>query len=213
MADPIISIADARVAAVPIADNGEELIDVRGAGLLVDETRASIQRISESPFLIRSGVLSRLLEAESRLPHGDRLQVKEGWRPIEVQAEIYDHHLRMLRAERPGATEESLRADAIRYVAPPDGAPPHSTGGAIDVVVLRGGLPLDMGSGFNEPGERAAMAARGIGPGERRNRARLAAAMEAAGFVNYPHEWWHWSYGERYWAFSLGRPAAIYGAR
>jgi hypothetical protein len=22
--------------------------------------------------------------------------------------------------------------------------------------------------------------------------------------VNYPTEWWHWSFGERYWAFVTG---------
>ena len=213
MTDQIVSIADSRVAAVPIADCGEELTDVRDAGLLVDETRGSIQRISDNPFLIRSGVLARLLEAESRLPRGHRLQVKEGWRPISVQGEIYAHHVRLLRAESPGATEESLRHDAARYVAPPDGAPPHSTGGAIDLVVLRGPVPLDLGGGFNEPGERSAMATQDIGPAARRNRGHLAAAMEGAGFVNYPYEWWHWSYGDRYWAFSLGMPTAIYGAR
>jgi D-alanyl-D-alanine dipeptidase len=40
----------------------------------------------------------------------------------------------------------------------------------------------------------------------------LIDAMRAAGFVNYPTEWWHWSYGDRYWAYLLGKPAAIFGA-
>jgi hypothetical protein len=25
--------------------------------------------------------------------------------------------------------------------------------------------------------------------------------MQAHGFVNYPTEWWHFSYGDRYWAY------------
>jgi len=29
--------------------------------------------------------------------------------------------------------------------------------------------------------------------------------------VNYPTEWWHWSYGDRYWAFVTGAPHALYG--
>ncbi len=36
--------------------------------------------------------------------------------------------------------------------------------------------------------------------------------MHAAGFVNYPTEWWHWSYGDRYWALLTGSPHAVYGA-
>jgi D-alanyl-D-alanine dipeptidase len=35
--------------------------------------------------------------------------------------------------------------------------------------------------------------------------------MEGAGFVNYPTEWWHWSYGDRYWTFVVGAPQARYG--
>ena len=32
-----------------------------------------------------------------------------------------------------------------------------------------------------------------------------------AGLVNYPTEWWHWSYGDRYWALMTGATAAVYG--
>jgi zinc D-Ala-D-Ala dipeptidase len=37
-------------------------------------------------------------------------------------------------------------------------------------------------------------------PGAARDaRAALGEAMRQAGFVNHPTEWWHWSYGDRYW--------------
>jgi D-alanyl-D-alanine dipeptidase len=39
----------------------------------------------------------------------------------------------------------------------------------------------------------------------------LASALQGAGLVNYPTEWWHWSYGDRYWAMASGRGSAIYG--
>ncbi|MEK8108013.1 hypothetical protein NKG94_28990 [Micromonospora sp. M12] len=29
--------------------------------------------------------------------------------------------------------------------------------------------------------------------------------------VNYPTEWWHWSYGDRYWALMTGAPQTRYG--
>ncbi len=40
----------------------------------------------------------------------------------------------------------------------------------------------------------------------------LTNAMESVGFVNYPTEWWHWSYGDRYWAFIKGKPFALYNS-
>lgn len=39
----------------------------------------------------------------------------------------------------------------------------------------------------------------------------MAKALEEVGLVNYPTEWWHWSYGDRYWAMATGATAAIYG--
>jgi len=44
----------------------------------------------------------------------------------------------------------------------------------------------------------------------RSNRGLLVDAMQASGFVNYGHEWWHYSYGDRYWAFATNS-TAIYG--
>jgi D-alanyl-D-alanine dipeptidase len=34
--------------------------------------------------------------------------------------------------------------------------------------------------------------------------------MESTGFVNYGYEWWHYSYGDRYWACARLEPA-LYG--
>ena len=45
----------------------------------------------------------------------------------------------------------------------------------------------------------------------RHNRSVLATVLSEAGLVNYPTEWWHWSFGDRYWAHVTGRPFAIHG--
>jgi len=46
----------------------------------------------------------------------------------------------------------------------------------------------------------------------RSHRAMLVAALAPTGLVNYPTEWWHWSYGDRYWAHVTGATHAVYGA-
>ncbi|WP_281286552.1 M15 family metallopeptidase [Herbidospora galbida] len=40
----------------------------------------------------------------------------------------------------------------------------------------------------------------------------LGTALTEAGLVNYPTEWWHWSYGDRYWAHVTGAGTARYGS-
>ncbi|MGH3267896.1 MAG: M15 family metallopeptidase [Trebonia sp.] len=210
-ADQAALIDDPRVLRIAITDSGEPLVDVRTiAALDVDQSRAEVQQLSDNPFHVRAGVAGRLARAQAGLPDGCRLQVKEGWRPAWVQQRLWDLCLDRLRASRPGLGPEQARRENARFVAPPGGAPPHSTGGAVDVVLLRGGRAADMGWGFNQPGEGSRTAAP-VTSAARRHRDVLASAMNAAGFINYPAEWWHWSYGDRYWAFQTGHGTALYG--
>jgi D-alanyl-D-alanine dipeptidase len=44
-----------------------------------------------------------------------------------------------------------------------------------------------------------------------KNREIMSEALLEVGFVNYPTEYWHWSYGDRYWAFQTNQRYAIYG--
>ena len=39
----------------------------------------------------------------------------------------------------------------------------------------------------------------------------MAKVLSGAGLVNYPTEWWHWTYRDRYWALMTDAPAALYG--
>ena len=104
---------------------------------------------------------------------------------------------------------------ASRYVSPPEIAP-HSAGAAVDLTLCtEDGQELDLGTSVNaNPEESNGACYTGhpsVGADARRNRAILTAALSGAGFVNYPTEWWHWSYGDRYWAMTTAAPAAIYG--
>jgi zinc D-Ala-D-Ala dipeptidase len=212
-ADDTALIDDPKVLFRGIADTGEPLVDVSAFQVLtVDRTRDRVQQLSDNPFQVRSGVAERLVRAQACLPDGYQLQVKEGWRPIWVQERLWEKSLNELRASRPDLTGEDLMRENTRFTAPPDSAPPHSTGGAVDLVLLCRGEQCDMGWGFNQPGQGSRTDHRVPAPA-RRNRDLLAAAMDAAGFINYPAEWWHWSYGDRYWAFQTSAEAALYGPR
>lgn len=74
----IILMSDARVAAVPVEECGEALVDVR-ASLRVDDRKHKDSHGAE--VHLRQGVLDRLLRAEALLPQGLRLLFVEGYRP------------------------------------------------------------------------------------------------------------------------------------
>jgi D-alanyl-D-alanine dipeptidase len=213
--ETIILMSDPKVAAIPVAECGETLVDVReDGGLRVDPRR---QDAAGDFAHLRAGVLARLLDAQDRLPAGLRLLFVEGYRPPSLQRAYFERYEAGLRAANPGWSADRLRDAASRYVSPPEIAP-HSAGAAVDLTLATDdGEELDMGTRVNadpeESGGACYTGAPGISAEARAHRTVLATALSAAGLVNYPTEWWHWSYGDRYWALSTGAPAALYGPR
>lgn len=207
-------ISDPRVTSTPILESGEVLVDARRHSLPIMEKRAAA---NEWWPYVRESVLARLLDASKRLPEGIYLCLEEGYRPLSLQRRLFEAYVAEMRAHRGPLPDEQLAEEATLYVARPIGAPPHSTGGAVDVTLCcDDGNELDMGSISDEAplnnGARNYTHSRVVTDSARLQRAMLVEAMTAVGFVNYPAEWWHWSYGDQYWAFRRRRQLAIFGA-
>ncbi|WP_329096733.1 M15 family metallopeptidase [Streptomyces sp. NBC_01439] len=209
----IVLMSDPRVAAIPVADNGEPLADVRAGGELLLDDRRSDPAYAFAH--LRSGVLDRLQQAQLLVPEGLRLLVVEGFRPPALQQRYFEEYAAKLSAAHGDWPAEELRAQASRYVSPPEIAP-HSAGAAVDLTLVEvDGTELDMGTRVNaspeESSGRCYTLADGLTHQVRLHRATLSRALTAAGLVNYPNEWWHWSFGDRYWALMTGKPEALYG--
>ncbi|MBO2445477.1 M15 family metallopeptidase [Actinomadura barringtoniae] len=209
----IILMSDPRVAAVPVHECGEPLLDLRAdSPFLVDGRK---QDDSGSYFLLRKGVVERLKRAEEALPAGLRLMIVEGHRSPALQRRYFEGYAAELRAGRPEWSEDEVHSKASRYVSPPDIAP-HTAGAAVDLTLAGpDGRELDLGTPMNASPEDSAGAcytgAENISDLARDHRETLKAALVAAGLVNYPTEWWHWSFGDRYWALTVGADCAYYG--
>ncbi|GII89882.1 M15 family metallopeptidase [Sinosporangium siamense] len=207
----VVLISDPRVTSIPVEESGEPLGDARGrlrlSSLLADPEGAYAH--------LREGVLTRLEEAERLLPAGYALLMVEGYRPPVLQRRYFDKYSGELRAAFPEMSPEEVHVAASRYVSPIEVAP-HTAGAAVDLTLCyEDGTELDMGTEINANPEQSDgacyTAAPGIGDEARHHRDILSAALTEAGLVNYPTEWWHWSFGDRYWAMATGAKAAIYG--
>jgi len=209
----MILISDPRVAAVPVHDTGEAMVDLR----TVPELRVD-DRLADPAGAyahLREGAVSRLLAAQRSLPAGLRLLVVEAYRPLRLQREYFTGYQEELRVRFPEWDEERVHVEASKYVSPPSVAP-HSTGGTVDLTLAGpDGQELDMGTAVNDSpvasGNACFTAAAHIPAPARRNRFVLGSALRSAGFANYPTEWWHWSYGDRYWALGTGADRTRYG--
>jgi zinc D-Ala-D-Ala dipeptidase len=150
------------------------------------------------------------------LPKDLRFLVKEGYRPLHIQQRAFDRALQRAKLQFPNKNSADLIAEASKYVAPPNIAP-HPTGGAIDLTLVDvNGSELDLGTPYDaipqETDNATFFDAANISEEARKNRQILAHALQSVGFVNDFTEWWHWSYGDRYWAVMTQATQALYPA-
>ncbi|MEW2289610.1 M15 family metallopeptidase [Streptomyces sp. NPDC047841] len=208
----MILLSDPRVIDIPVSDCGEPLAEIATATTVMLDPR---ERDEHGAYgRVRTGVLARLRAASEGLPAGIRFLVIEGHRsPIEQARRfaLYEDRLRRAGVSDPA----ELRRRASAFVSPVEVAP-HCAGAAVDLTLVEAdGAELDMGGAVN--GHRTGderwcpFDAAGLSSTARDNRDLMAWCLREEGFVNYPSEWWHWSYGDRYWALITGAPAAVYG--
>jgi CubicO group peptidase (beta-lactamase class C family) len=138
------------------------------------------------------------VEAALRARH-QRLRVFDCYRPARAVAHFMrwaadPADLRTRAAHYPGLDKPQLLGE---YIAPVSG---HSRGATVDLTLLQcdgrdaGCTALDMGTDFDFFGTLAHTDSPEASDAQRDNRRQLRMAMEAAGFRNYPMEWWHYTF-------------------
>ena len=208
------TISDASILAIPTQECGEPLVNLRDhSEFAVHPDNAALPA---SSLYVRKTLADKLIAAQSHL-QGYRLMLVEGLRQISLQASYFDEYVAELQSAHPDWPQDRLHQEASKYVAPPENTPPHSTGGAIDLTLCtRDGRELDMGAQLNATPEDTAnavfMDAANISADARKYREILQRALEHVGLVNYPYQYWHWSHGDRYWAYVTNAEYAVYGA-
>lgn len=165
---------------------------------------------------VREGVAEKLLQASKLLPPDHQLVVLDGFRPYPLQVFLYEKF-----------REDFLKSgrdlkELEKYVATPslqkEKPSPHLTGGAVDVTIRNTNGWLEMGTDFDEFSDQAQADwyEQLTNPTQqeiniRNNRRLLKEIMEECGFVPYQGEWWHFDYGNVYWAKATGQ-AILYDA-
>jgi len=173
---------------------------------------------------VRRSIADRLRRAQRLLPDNLQLIVFDAYRSVEVQRSLYDQFMRALRALRPGWSEMELTDETERYISLPSTNPlcpsPHSTGGTVDVAIIRDGYMIEFGTPFDHGTKRSALryfedetnVHSGVDIEAREHRRLLYAVMHEVGFEGFEHEWWHFNSIEtQMGARTARREKAVYG--
>lgn len=147
---------------VPIAEIGELLVPVgpfteypfAKDAVYAGETKTS-PYTKKSPFkgglegslytpFMREGLARKLRKAQSLLPEGHVFLIWDAYRPLQVQASLFDYYMHVLLSEYSDWSQDQLLTEAQRFVSLPSTDPtkpsPHNTGGAVDLTIVR--LPV-----------------------------------------------------------------------
>jgi zinc D-Ala-D-Ala dipeptidase len=177
-------------------------------------------KMAQLNVYVRIALAEKLVKINRRLEdYGVELLVLDGFRPIALQEELWQHFIATGRELHPTAIDEELVKFAGKFCSDPRAYNPndyktwpvHTTGGAIDLTLrtLEDQQELFMGSIFDDAD--AISATRYFEAPDhtsqsaieaKRNRRLLWHAMVSEEFANYPYEWWHFDYGTQMWVIN-----------
>lgn len=214
-------IADAKVRAVPTHFVDEDLVDLislNNPRLCAISTIDPVYANTYKEFsLVRQGVSQCLQAMLTYLPDDLGICFFEGWRPLYKQKEYFDKkYLENLSdLHDPILAYEETTKSVSPFI---QNIPTHATGAAVDITLFAISSDgtkkvLDMGQ-FDTiygPNDQQETFSTNTTDHQRENRIILLHAAIQAGLVNYGYEWWHFSYGDKAWAYVKGGQPARYG--
>lgn len=173
-----------------------------------------MKQVLGDEIFVRQGVLNRLLNAQEQLQSINKnlsLYVTYGYRTLQIQT------MRFLK--RLAVEDQKYYADPVelyeavhRSVAVPS-VSGHPTGGAIDVCIIDKQTRKQLAFGspiYDYSTLKYYVFSNEVTKAQRKNRILLRKIMMRAGFAPFDGEWWHFSYGDREWAFYYNKPFALY---
>jgi len=143
---------------VPIKEGGEPLVSLGSLSSEAGNIFTSSVYFGEhnnSPYILdvnkvqgssialfaRASVAEKLQEAQSILPDGMRLIAFDAYRPLEVQASLYDFYRSRLALQLPDVDATTLEEETQKYVSVPSRNPsmpsPHNTGASVDLAIIK----------------------------------------------------------------------------
>ncbi len=200
---------------VPVKETGERFVSLND--LIPNGYKpemADMETLIGPDVIVRESVAQRLLNAQRLLQQIDpskTLFVTYGYRDLGVQTKRFLGVLQNVAKEF-FPDPANLYEEAHRFVAVPTVAG-HPTGGAVDIVIRDKQTNAEINFGgkqYNYETKNCYVFYPDIDQEAKTNRMLLRDVMTQSGFAPFDGEWWHFSFGDREWAYFYKMPAALY---
>lgn len=195
------------IARVHVKECYEPLVNlVKHDKIIIDESTI------ERPILLRKQVALKIYRVAKNLPEGTYLKIYSAYRSRIAIYNIWKKVVDEISKENPTMGHAEVLKLASFKASNPKSLGGHETGAAIDVALCdANGKEFDYGTKYHEKSPANKTKSKHILKEHTENRKSLLKAMRSQGFINNPHEWWHFSYGDTNWAAHKGkRFGAIY---
>lgn len=202
---------------VKILDIGEALVNIskKLKYCIVKYEKADMIPYAGSNIWVRDTVADMLDLASRKLVSkfpDYRLKIVYGYRHPEVQKYYFEKRKDKISQNNHSISIEELTELTHTMVAIPELAG-HPTGGAVDITISTiSGTDIDMGTkiaDYSVPSKIKTFD-NTLSEEQKYNRKLLHDLMVEEGFAPYYGEWWHFSYGDREWAWFYQKLEALY---
>lgn len=199
---------------VYVQECGEPLLPLSGVDIPNGYIKPMVDRVLSTIF-VRKTVREKLLDAQKQLQKLAptlSLFVTYGYRRPEIQMRAFQKELISITKQAYIPDPTDLYETVHRRIAVPVVAG-HPTGGAVDVILKekQSGKLADCGSRvYDFSTKKSYVYWPRINTTAKTMRMLLRDCMLSAEFAPYDGEWWHFSYGDREWAYYYQKPQAIY---
>jgi len=198
---------------IQIKECNEPLVDIKKLcpDLIIDLGKERTRR--EKTAYLRKTVAEMVCRAKDNLPDNTTFIIRDAWRPQYVQEKIIKQFIKSFSKKHPNWSGGKIIKEVEKYVAPSDGkySSGHMTGGAVDLRLWKNNRKVSMKSSKLTYQENAKSFQPKLPRRIQKNREIMFYALKKAGLSNYPKEYWHWSYGDIWWAKRNKEKVAVYG--
>lgn len=195
---------------VKVIDNKEKLVRIDLNKDIIISNKLN------PPIYLREEVYKKLLVFINDLKKKNlKIKIYDAYRSYEEQERSWNRRYEETKKQYPELDEkelERLTKLKVSKISNINNVGGHQTGGAIDITLIdKNGKELNMGTNYSQHNIKTKTESKELTKEEKDNRQLLVKSLENLGFVNYPNEWWHFSYGDKMWAAYKYKKSCPYG--